>query len=150
MISSKSFIIFSALILFVGVQAKAQQNSGNVVFNQDSLIISLQNARIHYANQLSSAATDNVAPHKPGTKTTVLGFRIQIYTGSSRNAAYDAQARFKNLYPDIATYISYTQPNYRVKVGDFRSRRQATALMSELRKRFSPVFLFTEEVNVYY
>lgn len=147
--SIRGVFILSVLIWAI-MPARGQQTKGTVDFVQDSLITILQQARIQYAQQLREVSVDDTEVHKTGTKTTALGFRIQIYTGSSREAAYDAQARFKNIYPEIPTYISYTQPNYRVKVGDFRSRNQANALMAELKKRFSPVFLFTEEVNVYY
>lgn len=147
---SGKYLLSITVLFFTGISfLHAQEQKGNVHFVQDSLIEALQQARIRYAQQLNAGTQTHNEPHGDGSKTTVLGFRIQIYTGSSRETAYDVQASFKSMYPDISTYISYTQPNYRVKVGDFRSRNQANALMSELKKRFSPVFLFTEEVNVY-
>jgi len=53
------------------------------------------------------------------------------------------------MYKDIDTYITYDEPNYRVKVGDFRSRSEANAFMRELRQYFSNVFVFSENVFVY-
>lgn len=132
-----------SLVCFLGLFA--QQKEGKVEVIQDSMISMLQQYRIAIENN-PNATTE----HKQGIKDTVLGFRIQIYTGPNRNDAFDAQAKFKSMYANINTYISYTQPNYRVKIGDFRSRREAEAMMHELRKSFNPLFLFTEQVNVIY
>lgn len=123
----------------------SQEKEGKVEVIQDSMITILQQRRIAFENNPAGSAEQ-----KSGIKGTVLGFRVQIYTGTSRDDAYAAQAEFKNMYSDINTYISYTQPNYRVKVGDFKSRREAEAMMHELRKSFNSVFLFTEQVNVIY
>src|SRR5690606_11447587 len=86
---------------------------------------------------------------KSATRTKTMGFRVQIYSGANRSEAYAEQARFKTLYKDIDTYISYEEPNYRVKVGDFRSRGDAQNLMQSLRKQFNNVFIFTEEIYIY-
>lgn len=121
----------------------AQNNKGKVVVLKDDLLSVMQEKRLEYF-LYSPQPTQGSSV---GEKGTVLGFRVQIYTGTSRSGAYAAQSEFQKLYPHINTYVSYTQPNYRVKVGDFRSRSDAQSMMNALRKRFN-VFLFTEEVNV--
>jgi hypothetical protein len=79
--------------------------------------------------------------------TTGYGYRVQIYNGSSRKEAYDAQARFMNEHPDMRTYIGYTEPNYKVRAGDFRSRMEAERLMQELRGRFTSLFIIGGKIN---
>lgn len=143
----KKLFFFGVLFCFCSLNAFAQRENGKVEIIQDSQISILQQKRIEYGNTLPEHETE---VRKPGTKGTAMGFRVQIYAGTSRNDAYAVQARFQRTYSDINTYISYTQPNYRVKVGDFRSRNEAQALMQELRKDYTSVFLFTEQVNVIY
>ena len=75
------------------------------------------------------------------------GYRVQIFFGSSRQAAYSAQARFAEEHPEMRTYIGYTEPNFKVKVGDFRSRLEAQKLASELRQLFSSIFIISEKIN---
>ena len=103
-------------------------------------------------NPVESKAT--AVPAKPivrsaASRVKVRGFRVQIFAGSSRNQAFSEQTRFRNMYKDIDTYITYDEPNYRVKVGDFRSRSEANAFMRELRQYFNNVFVFSENVFVY-
>src|SRR5690606_27058417 len=133
--------------LFLSLHAFSQNKKGSLEIIKDPLIERLQQSRLAF----NTTPEESKSESKPkGTRGTALGFRVQIYSGPSSNEAYAAQARFQQQYQDIATYVSYTQPNYRVKVGDFRSRSEAQAFMREVRKSFPTVFLFTEQVVVYY
>ena len=141
----KSVFLGLGLLLFFSV-AMGQSKKGSLEIVKDPMIDLLQESRLIFMR----SPVESVVKEKTGTKGTALGFRIQIYSGPNRNEAYAAQSRFQQQYNDISTYVSYTQPNYRVKVGDFRSRSEAQAFMREVRKTFPTLFLFTEQVNVYY
>lgn len=141
----KSVFLGLSLILSFSL-AMGQTKKGSLEIVKDPGIDLLQESRLIFMK----SPAESVVKEKTGTKGTALGFRIQIYSGPNRNEAYAAQSRFQQQYSDISTYVSYTQPNYRVKVGDFRSRSEAQAFMREVRKNFPTLFLFTEQVNVYY
>lgn len=111
------------------------QDPGKVEVVKDSQIDSLIARRI---------ALSKVSSRSGGT---YAGFQVQIYLGSDRQNAYDAQNRFKSLYPSISTYISYTEPNYKVQAGDFRNRMDAQRLMNELKENFSTLLIIPATVN---
>ena len=75
------------------------------------------------------------------------GYRVQIFFGSNRQAAYNAQAKFKDEYPEVQTYVSYTEPNFKVQVGDFRNRLEAQKMQSELTKMFPSMFIIAGKIN---
>lgn len=75
------------------------------------------------------------------------GYRVQIYTGSDRAAAYKAQTKFVQNYPDVQSYITYLEPNFKVRVGDFRTRLEATKMMEQLRPWFPLMFIIPEKIN---
>jgi hypothetical protein len=75
------------------------------------------------------------------------GYRVQVYTGSDRAAAYKAQAKFQQNYPDISAYITYREPDFKVRVGDFRTRLEATKMMEQLRPWFPLMFIIAEKIN---
>lgn len=75
------------------------------------------------------------------------GFRVQIYSGSERKDAYIAQAKFQHKYPEVRTYISYHSPNFKVKVGDYRSRLEAEKMMQQLGSSFNGLFIIAEKIN---
>jgi len=145
--NGKSVFLGLSFLLF-SFAALAQNKKGSLEIIKDPMIDLLQQSRIIFNN--SPIENEPAVKNEKGTRGTALGFRIQIFSGSSRTEAYAIQARFQQRYEDISTYITYTQPNYRVKVGDFRSRSEAQSFMNELRKTFPSVFLFTEQIYVYY
>ncbi len=135
------FLCFSYAVSF-------SQQRGEVEVVADPLISLMQRNR-KGTNITATPAARPAVDRKTATRTTAMGFRVQIYSGSDRTEAYAEQARFKKLYNGIDTYLSYEEPNYRVKVGDFRSRSEAQDLMLGLRKQFNNVFIFTEEIYIY-
>jgi SPOR domain len=128
--------ILTILLLVISSISFAQSN-GKVTVVKNPLIDSLIARRI----ALNKGVSNN------GTPLVVYGYRVQVFFGTDRKEAYNEQARFKSLYPELNTYLSYTQPNYRVKVGDFRTRAEAQKLMNELRSEFPTLFIFSERIN---
>jgi hypothetical protein len=47
---------------------------------------------------------------------------VQIYSGSNRGAAYNAQAKFNKEFPEMRTYIVYREPNFKVSVPAISAR----------------------------
>jgi len=146
----KRRLIFGILLVLFFPGAVLAQKKGEVKVVKDSLIAILQQYRSALARDIAYGSSQT-ASEDPSqlTRTTVRGYRVQIFLGRSRSEAYAEQARFRQLFDDIETYITYDAPNYRVKVGDFRSRREAERLMEGLREQFSNVFVFTEDIVVY-
>ncbi|SFC36239.1 Sporulation related domain-containing protein [Parapedobacter composti] len=143
----KGFGLVGLLLCLACLSGYAQQK-GSVEIVADPLIGLMQRNRMG-TNITATADAKPVVDKKNATRIEAMGFRVQIYSGPSRSEAYAEQARFKKLYKDIDTYVSYEQPNYRVKVGDFRSRTEAQRLMQGLKKQFNNVFIFTEKIFVY-
>lgn len=115
------------------------QSRGTVEVIKDARIDTLAAKRSALINRHSATA--------PVYYTSALGYRVQIFNGSVRKEAYDTQAVFRNNYPDIHTYISYTAPNFKVRAGDFRTRMEAEKLMTELRGKFTSLFIIREKIN---
>ena len=78
---------------------------------------------------------------------TVSGFRVQIFTGTNRKDAYSAQAKFQDEFPDIRTYVIYSDPNFKVRVGDFRTKADAEKLEDDLKKWFNGMFIIQDKIN---
>lgn len=144
----KGFVVLIVLFLGFSCMDSFSQQRGAVEVVADPLISLMQRSR-KGTNITATSSTRPPLDKETATRTTMMGFRVQIYSGSDRSEAYAEQARFKRLYRGIDTYLSYEEPNYRVKVGDFRSRNEAQDLMQGLRKQFDNVFVFTEEIYVY-
>ncbi len=79
------------------------------------------------------------------------GFRIQIYASSNRNAREEsnkARADFINKFPDIVSYPIYQDPGYfKIRVGDFRTRTEATKLFLIISKEFPDSYIVPDIIN---
>lgn len=118
------------------------QTRGRVTELKDPLIDSLIEKRL----ELNKKVAD-ITIKKAGPVVSQMGYRVQIYYGSDRRETFNEQARFKGDYPKLNTYITYKEPNYYLKVGDFRTRMEAQSLLNELKPSFPTLFIFREKIN---
>lgn len=123
------------------------QNRGKVTIEKDPLIDSLIAKRILLNSTHSTVPVANAGTVKPGTIMPSMGYRVQVFYGSDRRQVFSQQSKFNGLYPTLNTYITYKQPNYYLRVGDFRTRLEAQRLMNELRVNFPTLFIFREKIN---
>lgn len=122
------------------------QTKGVVSVVKDPMIDSLIAKRIELS--LKPATTPAVSTGRPGTTiVSQMGYRVQIFYGSDRREVFNEQSKFNNSYPELNTYITYKQPNYYLRVGDFRTRLEAQRFMNELRPVFPTLFIFREKIN---
>jgi hypothetical protein len=112
----------------------AQQDRGKVQVDKDPRVDSLVEGYITGSKANPQAISSD-------------GFRVLIFSGSSRSEAYDVQAKFQEKYPDIRTYLAYREPDFKVKVGDFRSRLEAEKMVQELKRSFAGLFIVAEKIN---
>jgi hypothetical protein len=129
----KGFIGF--IFLIVCIHSVSAQEKGKVMVTKDPQIDSLIAKRLELSKDSRS-----------GNSISVSGFRVQIFSGLERQQAYAEQSKFKIRFPSHNSYISYVQPNYRVRVGDFRTRLEAEKFMNELKRNYSSLFIFSEMI----
>jgi hypothetical protein len=128
---------FFFMMFFASSQSFAQKR-GRVQVVRDPLFDSLLTKR---------AELNRAGANEGGGFTSSYGYRVQIYSGSNRNLAYNAQAKFNKEFPEMRTYISYREPNFKVRAGDFRTRIEAERMKEQLRTMFSAMFIISEKIN---
>lgn len=70
---------------------------------------------------------------------TIPGYRIQVASlsgTSSKNRAFDMKERIHMNYPGVEAYVVFDEPNFKVKVGDFRTRLEAYVFLQHIRGEF--------------
>lgn len=79
----------------------------------------------------------------------MAGFRVQVFSdNNARTAKNEARAKQRTIssrFPQYQTYVMYTSPYWRLKVGDFRTQQEANAAADELRKAFPA---YSKEIRV--
>lgn len=87
------------------------------------------------------------------TDQTVKGHRVCIFmekSQSARNKAFEAEALFKQHYPDIPTYVIYDRTSYwKVLVGNCLTVDEVTMLKAKAEKLFpSKPFIVQEDIRL--
>ncbi len=80
----------------------------------------------------------------------IPGYRIRIFSESgqlARTNATNVRARFFNNYPDIETYLVYDAPNFKVYVGDFRTRSEALKVQKKISRDYPYSFIISDRIN---
>ncbi len=126
------FFLYSILLLIIGLSTKAQVAMDNIV--ADPAINQLVEKHI-YLNQYQS---------------TLDGWRVQIFFDSGSNSkkrANDILNRFNNQFAESKAYLSFKEPYYRVRVGDFRTRLEAEGFMKTIQTEYPNAFATADKIN---
>jgi len=100
-----------------------------------------------HVNKRLDAILDTIAMRNKSVKFT-NGFRIQIYVGNDRKSADDAKIYTYQKYPELYPYLSYQQPIYKVKIGDFLSRMDAEKYYSDLKDLYPSAMILPDRVEI--
>lgn len=79
---------------------------------------------------------------------TMPGYRVQIYFGAVRQKASEVKLEFNSKFPGVPAYLTYQQPNFKVRVGDYRSRFEAQKFLKEIDGMFPSGFIVPEDVKL--
>lgn len=132
---NKLFFLFFLFIIFPFHFAYCQKAGKVEVLAQDARINSLVNKHIAFNEK----------------RETISGFRIQIFFDSGNNSksrAVDVMNAFKGKYSKVAAYLTFQEPNYKIRVGDFRSRMDAQRFLHKITDAYPNAFIVKDnEIN---
>jgi len=83
-------------------------------------------------------------------KNKIEGFRVEIFFSSSFDAkekALKEKEEFLANYPDKIVHVQYISPNFRVRVGDFRTKNEALKLYKEIKNTYPVAFIVADEID---
>ena len=87
-----------------------------------------------------------IIPH--ASVPQIIGYRIQLFFDTEKKAVDDARAKFISMYPKVDTYVTYTAPNYFLKVGNFRTHLEAEKVKTSVDKEFPTNYIIKELINL--
>lgn len=103
-------------------------------------------ARQDVTSQLDNLLTASAERNKE--IKNIPGFTIQVYLGTSREAANKAQRQVYMALPEARPEIRFVQPNYRVLVGRFVDRMEAQKTYSDLKMEFPNALIIPDRIQI--
>ncbi len=61
----------------------------------------------------------------PASQETTQGFRVQVFSTTSIDAARDKKSEFEAVFPEEWFYLHYHAPTYKLRAGNFQNRFEA-------------------------
>ena len=124
---------FILLIYIVSTTAAFSQSHGSVNIDQDSRIESLiSKQRLIYRIDSSFS-----------------GYRVHVFMEIGNEAlqhAEDVKKQFERAFPDIPIYLTYAEPYFRLRAGNFRNRVEAEKCLRRIKPRFKEAFVTADMI----
>jgi hypothetical protein len=131
-------IVFTFLFLVQATSLfsqEASKDSGNIRLIQDDKVDLLVSKHIQI-NQ---------------NRKGIDGFRIQIFFDSGNNSKTRAKSIYESFlakYPNIAAYLTFVTPNYKVRIGDFRTKLDAQRFLNEIIADYPNAWIIEDQINL--
>ncbi|HNW76534.1 MAG TPA: SPOR domain-containing protein [Bacteroidales bacterium] len=126
-------MFFLLTLITSGFQAYAQQGGETVI--RDAALDRLVEKHIRYNEKISG----------------ISGYRIQIFFDSGTNSKPRGQSvyeAFSARYPEVPAYLTFKSPNYKVRVGDFRSRLDAVRFLQEVLPDYPGAYVVKDQIHL--
>ena len=71
----------------------------------------------------------------------IMGYKIQIFYTKDRNQAEKVKSEFDEKFSNLSSEIKYLQPDFKILVGDYLSKKSASRDFSRLKRMYPSSFL---------
>ena len=122
----KLSLVSAFFIISIAGSYRAFSQNASVVVDQDKGISKL----LEYKKDIETA---NI-------------YRIQIFSGD-RSGAEKSRSEFQSSFNQYPTNITFETPNYKIWVGNFRTRLEADKALLDIKKKFESAFIFKPKKN---
>jgi hypothetical protein len=120
------------LILCLGLRGLAQDTSRRLVDSTNPVVVE-KDPRIE---QLVKKQIEINEVTTRESRRYVQGFRIQVMNSPDRGKVFAAKARVYEQFPDWKPYLLYQSPNYKLRIGNFKTQEEAQDALKQLSKLF--------------
>jgi hypothetical protein len=129
--------IVRCLLFALPVFARAQDSAAviqnkNVTLKQDSAITELLDKYKEYNRK----------------KEFTEGYRIQIMYTDIRDEVYKSKGKTYKDFPELPSYVEYEEPYYKLRLGDFKTRLEATYYLQQVITIYPGAFIVKDKIRI--
>ena len=144
----KFIVTLCALLAFVVVaNGQVQQPADTVVASSDSTVFESLGSSVVASDSLQKSMQEYIAKN-PSRNVSV--FRLRIFFDNKRDAravSEQVMSEFQEIYPSVPVFRGYSNPYFKVTVGNFRSKSEAMKFLNEIKSQYPSVFLVKEVIS---
>lgn len=124
-------LLACCLLLSKGMMAQVDTLGGRIMADSSSGAM----VQVHKDPRIDSLIRRQIAINEETTRDSrrnMPGFRIQVITSTDRNKVFAAKSRIYQEFPDLKPYLLYQAPNYKLRVGNFKTEEEAEDFEKQL------------------
>ena len=98
----------------------------------------------------SSASVNELVAQKKAynkDRNSYPGYKIQIYYGSEKEC-YEIKDEFTALFPEIPTSIIFSTPQWKLQVGEYRTRLEADHSIQSIKKEYPSAIVLATDIEL--
>lgn len=136
----KTFVAIISLLLCGSIAAQSNADIIDDISSSGNIIIVQPPALRQLLKKDSTTVNITEGIDNQATRNHATGYRIQVFSDNNATTAKN-EARTKSRlisahFPQYRTYVTYTSPYWRLRVGDFRTEGEAEAAADEIKSAF--------------
>ena len=149
--SVKKIIMYKLLfivVLFVTERGLAQTDSATVVSGTSAAgtVTVVKDPRVDMLVRKQIEINEETTRD---SRRNMPGFRIQVLNSPDRSKVFAAKAKVYQEFPDLKPYLLYQAPNYKLKVGNFKTQEEAEEMQKQLERLFpSGLYIIRDVIEV--
>jgi hypothetical protein len=125
-------LLFAAPLCMCAQDSTLIMQNKNVTVKQDSGITALLGKYKEYNRR----------------KEFTEGYRIQIMYTDVRDEVYKSKGKTYKDFPELPSYVEYEQPYYKLRLGDFKTRLEATYYLQQVNTIYSGAFIVKDKIRI--
>lgn len=131
-------LIFACLFAIVSLSAAGQEayfddlDPKAVTIRQDKRVMGMLEAHAEINRQVDEEE----------------GYRIQINHSKDKNLIFTEKGKFYKEFSEMDVYVVYEQPYYKLRIGDYDNRLDATRALMEIVEVYQRAFIISDNILI--
>ena len=146
-------LLLIVLLFLVGIGAVRAQDTTRVapvdstLVGKDILSVMGPGVTVDQTTPVRQALQNYVLDN---AEKPISGYRIRVFYDNGPQARDKSEAieqLLKKQFPEVMVYRSFESPNYKVSIGDFRTKDEALRIYNALKGTYPTAFIIKESIN---
>lgn len=148
----KRILLIFGLVLLAssGLQAQEAEKSApvdSILLGKNIFTLMGSGVKVDQSTEVKQAMAQYVAKN---ASKPISGYRIRVYYDNSPQARTRSESIEYSLleqYPGHKVYRSFESPNYKVLIGNFRSKDEALRIYNALKKTYPTAYIIKDNIE---
>ena len=120
------------ILLSINMIGQDLKDSSDIIINQPGSVSDLIERHKQYIKDLE----------------TIAGYRVQIFTSTRLSESMKVKSKFEREYKKLSPYIIFSEPSFKVRIGDYTNKIEAYEIMQLLKKDYPEAFIVRAQIKI--